>query len=241
MLSYMCYIWVYKHCSFVGLLPVTMHRDLQIFLQQFDSVYSFRTMQRGEFIETVSFVGACIVLLDRRWFEANISLPSVIDWRKKPVFSSKCNWCVDLIYTFCFSIGSCVMSGLWFQFSNFIEVFAAQAVLSNGFFTPDQKQTDHNSSDHQIVIDLEAVAGLKFANFTTSHPNKCGMLEFHRIENFHDLNACNLYSCYCRFNTVLLWCQNHILLPEKHFYGFPPLQESACQSICFHVALFCIF
>ena len=26
-----------------------------------------------------------------------------------------------------------------------------------------------------------------------------------------------------------------------NLYGFPPLQESACQSICFHVALFCIF
>ena len=28
-----------------------------MFLNQIDRVYSFRTMQRGEFIETVSFVG----------------------------------------------------------------------------------------------------------------------------------------------------------------------------------------
>jgi len=87
-----------------------------------------------------------------------------------------------------------------------------------------------------MVIDLEAVAGLKFAKFTTSHPNKCGMLEFHRIVNFFDLNVCNLYSCYGRFNAVLLWCQNHILLPEKQLlstlnYG-DIVDRSGGSSLC---------
>lgn len=84
------------------------------------------------------------------------------------------------------------------KFSNFFEVFAAQAVYPKGAFTHDQKQTGNNSSDHQMMIDPNAVAGLKFAMFSTAHLNKSRMLKFHSIKSFFASNVCKLHSCYCR-------------------------------------------
>jgi len=105
-ISFQCTTTVYL--LVFHLLPCIV--TVKTFLNQIDRVYSFRTMQRGEFIETVSFVGPCIVLLDSWWFEANIALPSVMDGRKKPVLWINCTWYVDLS---CCCIGSCLMSNFW--------------------------------------------------------------------------------------------------------------------------------
>jgi len=111
-----------------------------------------------------------------------------------------------------------------------------QEVYPKGAFTHDQKQTGNNSSDHQMMIDPNAVAGLKFAMFSTAHLNKSRMFKFHSMKNFFASKVCNLHSCYCRFNALLLWCPHHILLPEMQLFStlnYGDIVDRSCgSSLC---------